>query len=629
MSDTTQWKKNRTFAESIRSLERKNPDKQDWFSINKIKEKIKKINEKSKGFTKLPTLENIYDTEPFTSQKRVHFSEGFSSSFKPQKKNKDFADKEFEKELEKLGFSKKKKSESSSDDEKYNDTRCDDVNKTVFYEGEFVRKKGDSFSWQIIKANKDETFDIQRDTADNDIESITNVPKKELYRNNFFNINLLEIIPNINTLPYVCIDYIIKKLGIGICDRIVESHNTVVERKMHASPPPDKDKKTVIAEIYNAIFLCLIIFMTYNWFFTWCYYENDKTIPVVPIFSENFGESSSGKAYKFVLEYYVTPLKYIDLFFTCNDPECHSIPVYLNKITSSPSLQWIIIFLILLSGFSSDITMFNSIPYMKEYVLQGNSSWLKDWMLGLSQGKDKSFILLVLLVISIIGAIFTGSKEEEVPTGNKSVIVKTAESWGKMIGRLLVFIIQMLITAFLYPYICIYVFYFLLSYAFFAMAKYPKFSFKSLLENLDKVNTFIAGVSEETCKNEENCESFFQKIIKSISISVKTFVNILLVSIPLLAINNYYNIVSLSSEILKWGLIGITLLLPPLVYILFNKIIDVLKSMSGFNFSSSSDYEDIDEYAMYIDGYNCDLADETIPILEKINKLQSILKNPV
>ena len=99
MSDTTQWKKNRTFAESIRSLERKNPDKQDWFSINKIKEKIKKINEKSKGFTKLPTLENIYDTEPFTSQKRVHFSEGFSSSFKPQKKNKDFADKEFEKEL--------------------------------------------------------------------------------------------------------------------------------------------------------------------------------------------------------------------------------------------------------------------------------------------------------------------------------------------------------------------------------------------------------------------------------------------------------------------------------------------------------------------------------------------------
>jgi hypothetical protein len=169
----------------------------------------------------------------------------------------------------------------------------------------------------------------------------------------------------------------------------------------------------------------------------------------------------------------------------------------------------------------------------------------------------------------------------------------------------------------------------LLSYAFFAMAKYPKFSFKSLLENLDKVNTFITGVSEETCKNEENCESFFQKIIKSISISVKTFVNILLVSIPLLAINNYYNIVSLSSEILKWGLIGITLFLPPLIYILFNKIIDMLKSMSGFNFGSSSDYEDIDEYAMYNDGYNCDLADETIPILEKINKLQNILKNPL
>ena len=623
-------KKNRTFAESIRSLEREVPDEQNWFSINKIKEKIKKINEKSKGFTKLPTLENIYEKEPFTSQKRVHFSEGFETPFKTPKKKKDFADKEFEKEMEKLGFSKKSKSDMSSQDEKEYDPRCDDVNKTVFYEGEFVKKKGDSFSWKIIKANEDGSFNIQRDTADNDIESITNVQKKELYRNNFFNINLLEIIPNINTLPYVCIDYIIKKLGIGICDRIVESHNTIVERKRYAPPPPDKDKKTVISEIYNAIFLCLIIFMTYNWFFTWCYNENDKAIPTVPIFSENFGKSSSGKAYKFILEYYVTPLKYIDLFFTCHDPQCNSIPVYLNKLTSSPSLQWIIIFLILLSGFSSDITMFNSIPYMKEYVLQGNSSWLKDWMLGLSQGKDKSFILLVLLVISIIGAIFTGSKEDELPTGNKSVIVQTAESWGKMFGRLLVFIIQMLITGFLYPYICIYLFYFIISYAFFAMAMYPKFSFKTLLENLDKVNTFITGVSEKKCENDENCESFFQKILNSISISVKTFVNILLVSIPLLAINNYYNIVSLSSKVLKWGLIGITLFLPPLFYILFNKIIHMLKSMSGFNFGSSSGaYEEIDEYAMYGDGYNCDLANETVPILEKINKLQSILKNPV
>ena len=162
------------------------------------------------------------------------------------------------------------------------------------------------------------------------------------------------------------------------------------------------------------------------------------------------------------------------------------------------------------------------------------------------------------------------------------------------------------------------------------MAMHPKFSFKSLLENLDKINTFITGVSEKKCENSENCESFFQKILNSISISVKTFVNILLISIPLLAINNYYNIVSLSSEILKWSLIGITLFLPPLVYLLFNKIIDMLKSMSGINFGSSSgEYEDIDEYAMYGDGYNCDLSDETMPILEKINKLQSILKNPV
>ena len=132
----------------------------------------------------------------------------------------------------------------------------------------------------------------------------------------------------------------------------------------------------------------------------------------------------------------------------------------------------------------------------------------------------------MLLVISIIGAIFTGSEEDEIPTGNKSVIVKTAESWGKMFGRLLVFIIQMFITFLLYPYVCIYLFYFILSYAFFGMAMHPKFSFKSLLENLDKINTFITGVSEKKCENSENCQSFFQKILNSISISVKTFVNI-------------------------------------------------------------------------------------------------------
>ena len=86
MSDTTQWKKNRTFAESIRSLEREVPDEQNWFSINKIKEKIKKINEKSKGFTKLPTLENIYEKEPFTSQKRRLDACGKTSSCLPQGK---------------------------------------------------------------------------------------------------------------------------------------------------------------------------------------------------------------------------------------------------------------------------------------------------------------------------------------------------------------------------------------------------------------------------------------------------------------------------------------------------------------------------------------------------------------
>ena len=36
---------------------------------------------------------------------------------------------------------------------------------------------------------------------------------------------------------------------------------------------------------------------------------------------------------------------------------------------------------------------------------------------------------------------------------------------------------------------------------------------------------------------------------------------------------------------------------------IFNKIIDMLKSMSGFNFGSlSGENEDIDEYAMYGDG---------------------------
>ena len=55
----------------------------------------------------------------------------------------------------------------------------------------------------------------------------------------------------------------------------------------------------------------------------------------------------------------------------------------------------------------------------------------------------------------------------------------------------------------------------------------------------------------------------------------------------------------------------------------------MLKSMSGFNFGSSGAYEDIDEYAMYGDGYDCDLANENIPILEKINKLQNMLKTPV
>lgn len=629
-SDTTNWNRHRNIKESIRSLERKNLNLQEGFSIQKIKERIKKINEKNKGFTKLPTLENIYEQEAFTTKHtNVRFSEGFKERMENEKPTySDFADKEFAKEMEKLGFAKESKLSMESGDEKLHDKRCDDVNKKELYEGEFVRKKGDSFLWKIIKSNKKEkTFDIQRDTAENDIETITNVPEKELYRGDFVNVNLLEIIPNVNYLPFVLFDYGVKKMGIGVCDRITESHNTVVERKRYAPVAPEKDKRTVVAEIYNAIFLCIVIFMTYNWFFIWCFKDKDENfIPTIPVVDDNLGESSSNQAYKFILEYYLFPLKYFDKFFTCQDPDCFSIPVMLNKVTSNPSLQWIFIFILLISGFSSDITMFNSIPYMKEYILQGNSSWLKDWLLGLSQGKDYSFGLIALVFVGIISSMMSES-EPEVKVPGQNVVVQTAESWGKLLKRLIIFIIQLLITAFLYPYVCIYLFYYLISYSIFGMSKYPKFGLASLFANLGKVNEYISSFSGDakTCRNVDGCKTWIEKMQEYIPTAV-TIAKIMIYSIPFLAINSYYNVVSLSSEVLKWGLILLTIIFMPLIYIAILKIIDFLKNMSGFGDLFTNNEDDVDEYEMYEDGINCELEDEGMNILSRMKELENMLK---
>ena len=425
MSETTTWKKNRKIKESIRTLESP-PSKKEGFTVDKIKEKIQNIHDKRKGFTKLPTLENIYEQE----SKKVRFSEPLIESFKGEKSldEQDFADKELQRELERLGFVKKSDSEKQIGDEENNDTRCNDVNKSGdFLVGEFLRKKKSEFLWEIEEVNDDNTYNIKRTTESGDIETITNVTNDQLYRGDFSNVNFMEILPNVNYAPYVFIDYIIKKIGIYSCDSIVWFYNT---GENNVPLPEDKDKRIVISEIYNAIFLCLIIFMTYNWFFIWCFKTDFSHTTTTPIIADDFGNTPSSKGFKFILEYYLFPLKYFDMFFTCQEENCWSIPVFLNKYVPNHMLQWFLIFAVLVSGFSSDITLFNSIPYGKD-LLQNKGSWLKDWLLGLSQGKDSSYILIALLFIGVIVGFASGSDEDDqkIP-GEKNIIIKTAESWG-------------------------------------------------------------------------------------------------------------------------------------------------------------------------------------------------------
>jgi hypothetical protein len=86
MSETT-WKKNIKFDEKIEDIAEtsiteglENADDKDNDEIAKIEKKIRRINNKKKGFTKLPHLESVYDAEPTIES----FKEGARSKKKAQ-----------------------------------------------------------------------------------------------------------------------------------------------------------------------------------------------------------------------------------------------------------------------------------------------------------------------------------------------------------------------------------------------------------------------------------------------------------------------------------------------------------------------------------------------------------------
>ena len=253
--------------------------------LDRILEKMMKLNSEKKGFTKLPFLENIYDSkskENFEDGKETEESrdvekEGFLS--------KDFADKELEKQLKNVGFL---------------DDRGLKIGSTT--------SKGDR--WCAKKGDKNKT------------STNINVTEMVMY--------YIGMLPRFAFIPFYLGEYVIKKMVI-IFTSLFDKDISVKHQKM------------IINEFYKSINFFIIIAITYNWFFLLFYYEDGYYIDV-PSYDTNFLNDISSIV-RFIFEYSLLPVTFMHkLFVSRNKGPTFFHSIY--NITDKPLYQWWILFFI-------------------------------------------------------------------------------------------------------------------------------------------------------------------------------------------------------------------------------------------------------------------------------------------
>jgi len=296
MGETNWLKQNK--KEGMKVKKKSKPLKESMENMNENEDikKIKSINKKKSLLTKLPVMESIY--EPIEEKRDVkevskpEVVEGFENSNECTEPNEyDFADKELENELTRLGL------------------------KTVV--ADFNR---------LLNGEVDSSeTEITNDGSKPDRWCKGSDKKNSVLSNLSFGVDLLP------AMVYAFIpgfQWCIKKMAIRYCQVWDTIRNDTKCSK-------EKDHKLAAQEFLRLIGGYTALFVTYNWFFLWCYkdaHENhlDEDKSVKSMYGINLFENTKlnddgvetdnpGDHYNtagFFLQFILAPIWYFDYFFT-------------------------------------------------------------------------------------------------------------------------------------------------------------------------------------------------------------------------------------------------------------------------------------------------------------------------
>lgn len=523
-----------------------NDTKSDNIDLDNINKKIKSVYNKKKGFTKLPLFESLLNKQEEKKESKEQNeeveTEGFTSNYK-----KDFADRELIAELENMGFMA---STGDSSDESISKRKGDRWCKESYGVGDRVQIKGDESKQMYIIIKVDGNVvalePIFNKEKKNEITTVDKIYKAKFLGNPF------TMFVSIFYLPFVFISYGMKKSSIFFSD-------IVTFKKAE-----EKDQRLLYDEFYGFVNFFFILFITYNWLFIWCYKDSEGKGVETLKWDTDWLEKNYGDVIKYFLEYPLFPTTILNVFFTSKTEGHFSIPNLINNL-QTPAIQWFISFILIYLSFD----------------------FVSGWVKGLSQSKDSTFIITLLL----LWAIFAGTRKE---TDEEKEFAK--DKWYSFLFFRWLF--KSIVSWGMYMFICLFMFGYMMYYSLFSLTK-PGVG--NISETYKKLMKYLNSESEEeesNCKNLYECKSTMDKIIYLIKYLINhifDFIIIIIAIMNMLKSLTVFNL-KLKSERLKSVMnifipIGIVFLI--LIQIFTNKEeneFDDLLSKNEFD-----DYKDIPE----------------------------------
>lgn len=562
--------------------------KQD--EVTKMEKKIESVYDERKGFTKLPVLESIYNDKTQNEKQEYDMEEedyvvveGMSNLIKG-----DFADRELREELEDLGLMSSPKQNTVSGGKPKANRYC----KAEYKVGDMVHLNDDENkeTWKVEKVQGQKLKLKKGDTK-------KTVQASEVYKSIFSSKNFLQLLPSFIYVPFVLIEYIIKKIGIW--------YSTIAS----LGEANNKDKRLVISGINGLIKYFLTIFVTYNWFFIWCCLD-DKEEPVKRTKLDAFWLNEK---YGGLVEYLIGlawfPFHILMETFSSRETPL-TIPSVITSMLETPVLQFSFIF----------IVIYSLIDYFYTYIML------------LAQGSDPSYLLLVVFIVGALAGTRDKTPEEQ---------EEDAEKW--TIYKILRWVFQVIFNYGLYSITCISSFAYLLLNSLFGISIYKKED-EGYFDAMKSLRKYMTTEEEKSpCEgdgeDDNECISFFDGIMRKIRKALTNTIDILLL-VGLIFVLFYsqtnYNL-NIKSQNLRIGLNVTIMMLISLFCLAFyfkDQIYDVIQkfimTLSGFGYLANSGENEetktvFADFDAYEDAYDVQEHQENIKDMIEIMEIQNKL----